>query len=70
MDSNFKSDLNTLPKSGEISSSGLAWPGSYWPINKGSIAWRWTAKDPKTFKYESPSMYEAKQMTNAKINKL
>jgi len=70
MDANFKSDLNTLPKNGELSSSGLAWPGSYWPNNKGSIAWRWTAKDPKPFKYESPSMYEAKQMTAAKINEL
>jgi hypothetical protein len=70
MDANFQSDLNLLPTTGELSSGGLAWPGSYWPNNKGSIAWRWTAKKPNPFKYESPSMYEATQMTPAQINEL
>jgi hypothetical protein len=70
MDANFNSTLNLLPTTGELSSAGLAWPGTYWPNNKGSIAWRWTSKDPKPFKYESPSLYEASQMTEAQINEL
>lgn len=70
MDKDFKSTLADLPTKGELSTSGLAWPGSYWPNNKGSIAWRWTSKNPKPFKYDSPSMYEAKQMSKKMLNEL
>lgn len=70
MDANFENRLNVLPTSGELSSRGLAWPGYYWANNKGGIAQRWTSKDPQNFKYESPSLYELKNMSKEQINEL
>lgn len=70
MDKNFENRLDMLPTSGELSSSGLAWPGYYWANNKGGIAQRWSSKNPQHFKYDSPSLYEAKNMTAKQINEL
>ena len=70
MDANFENRLDALPTSGELASKGLAWSGYYWANNKGGIAQRWSSKNPQHFKYDSPSLYEAKNMTTEQINEL
>lgn len=70
MDSQFENRLDMLPKTGELASAGLAWPGYYWANNKGGIAQRWSSKNPGHFKYDSPSLYEAQNMTAQQLNEL
>ena len=70
MNPNFENRLDALPLTGELSSKALAWPGNYWPNFKGGIAHRWSSEKPQNFKYESPSLYEAKQMSKQQINEL
>lgn len=70
MDPNFESQLDKLPIKGELASKGLAWPGYYWANNKGGIAQRWSSKNPRNFKYTSPSLYEAQAMSAEQINEL
>ena len=70
MNPNFISAFNSLPLEGEIGSSSLAWGDSYWPNNKGSIAWRWTSTNPQNFRYTSPSLYTAQGMTESELNEL
>lgn len=70
MNPNFEANFLILPLSGELATVGYAWPGSYWPNYRGGIAWRWSADDPQDFRYHSPSLEEAKQMTSYEINQL
>ncbi len=42
--SDYQTKLTSLPVSGRVRSE--PWSDSYWPNNKGGIAWRWNAKSP------------------------
>ncbi len=70
LDRNFKSRLTDLPLQGDLGDSGYAWPDSYWPNYKGSIAWRWNAEYPQNFRYHSPTLREARLMTAEQLNEL
>lgn len=70
IDANFENRLDSLPTSGQLEGTGLAWPGYYWANNKGGVAQRWSAKNPQHFKYDSPSMYEAQNMSADKLNEM
>ncbi|MCT4642947.1 MAG: hypothetical protein N4A33_11715 [Bacteriovoracaceae bacterium] len=70
IDKNFENRLDLLPKSGDISSSGLGWPGYFWANKKGGIAQRWSSEKPQHFKYESPSLIQLRSMSHQKISEL
>ena len=40
------SDFNQLPKSGSQLDDRYGWSETYWPSNKGGIAYRWSHPDP------------------------
>lgn len=67
---NFESKMDQLPLSGDIGKEGFAWPGYYWANNRGGIAYRWRAKNPQNFKYESPSQLAIYSLSSDEINKL
>lgn len=69
MDSNFIATFDKLPLEGELANKQLAWPGSYWPHHKGSIAWRWNSSS-QSYYYRSPSIREAQTMSNDEISQL
>ncbi len=70
MDKNFEDRIQNLPLEGDISKSGFGWPAYFWANKKGGIAQRWNSKNPEHFKYESPSLYSLKTMSQDKINEL
>lgn len=70
MDAGFELNFDVLPKSGNLESAGLAWPGFYWANNKGGIAHRWRASYSNDFEYSSPGRDRALSLDQASINEL
>lgn len=70
IDKNFEDRFQYLPLFGDTSKSGFGWPAYYWANNKGGIAQRWSSNNPQNFKYESPSLYTLKMMSESQINEL
>jgi Transglutaminase elicitor len=62
--------LSLLPGSGRLSDSRLGWSETYWPSNKGGIAYRWNSPDPQPFKYKVKSLAELKNMTQDELGQL
>ncbi len=60
----------SLPRSGRISDDRLGWSESYWPSNKGGIAYRWNHPQPAPFKYKLLSKEELMRMTEEEISQL
>lgn len=63
-------DLNSLPKSGKLADDRLGWSETYWPSNKGSIAYRWNSKNPQPFKEKFKSLEELRRMSQTEMNEL
>lgn len=63
-------DFNSLPKNGRLSDDRLGWSESYWPSNKGGIAYRWNHPDPQPFKYRLLSKEELLRMSQQEIGQL
>lgn len=61
---------NSLPAQGGISDDRLGWSESYWPSNKGGIAYRWNHPDPQPFKYKLHSKAELMSMSQAQMAQL
>lgn len=70
MSNTFRIDYREIPRNASILSSGLGWPGHYWPNFRGGIANRWNSSYANDFEYESPSRYEALKMSSREINML
>ncbi len=49
----FVAQLQGLPLSGRLPDSALPYSDTYWPLNRGSIAYRWNSSDPR-FHWTSP----------------
>ncbi len=45
-------DFAGLPMTGKIADDRTGWSETYWPSNKGGIAYRWNSPDPQPFKYK------------------
>lgn len=67
---NIITKFSSLPKNGKVSDDRLGWSESYWPSNKGGVAYRWNHPDPNPFKYRLHSKEELKMMSRAEIGQL
>ncbi len=63
-------NFNILPLSGRLADNRLAWSESYWPSNKGGIAYRWNHPNPQPFKYQLYSLSELKSMSIDQLDQL
>jgi hypothetical protein len=63
-------ELENLPLSGKLSDDRMGWSESYWPSNKGGIAYRWNHPNPEPFKYKLYSQSELKRMNQIELGQL
>lgn len=63
-------NFSSLPKVGKISDDRLGWSESYWPSNKGGIAYRWNHPNPQPFKYRLHTKEELVKMSKDEIGRL
>lgn len=63
-------NFNTLPLSGKLNDDRLGWSETYWPANKGGIAYRWSHPNPEPFKYRFHTKEELKKMSVKEVGQL
>lgn len=68
--SNMISSYASLPMNGKLADDRFGWSESYWPSNKGGIAYRWNHPDPKPFKYKYVSKAEVMSMSQEQMGQL
>lgn len=62
--------FENLPMSGRLGDDRLGWSETYWPSNKGGIAYRWSHPDPQPFKYRLHTKQELQKMSQKEIGML
>jgi hypothetical protein len=62
--------FDVLPLSGKLNDDRLGWSETYWPSNKGGIAYRWNHPDPQPFKYHLNTLAELKKMSQKEMSQL
>lgn len=62
--------FSSLPKSGKLADNRLAWSETYWPSNKGGVAYRWNHPNPKPFKYRLYTKEELLKMNQIELGQL
>ncbi|MFP5386356.1 MAG: hypothetical protein ACLGHN_09780 [Bacteriovoracia bacterium] len=62
--------FDSLPLAGKLNDDRLGWSETYWPSNKGGIAYRWNHPDPQPFKYRLHSKQELLHMNQEEIGQL
>ncbi len=62
--------FDDLPMAANLADNRYAWSETYWPSNKGGIAFRWSHPDPQPFKYKKYTREELKTMSEAQIGQL
>ncbi len=62
--------FDDLPASASLADNRYSWSETYWPSNKGGIAYRWSHPDPQPFKYRLLKKEELKTMSSAQIGQL
>lgn len=67
---NIFTNFSMLPKAGKLADDRLGWSETYWPSNKGGVAYRWNHPDPQPFKYRLFSVEELKGMSEEEIGRL
>lgn len=67
---NLTQKYDSLPSRGDLSDNRLGWSESYWPSNKGGIAYRWNHPDPQPFKFRLHSKQEIQQMSREQLSQL
>lgn len=67
---NIITDFNSLPLRGKLNDDRLGWSESYWPSNKGGIAYRWNHPDPQPFKYRLHTKEELMRMGQKELGQL
>jgi hypothetical protein len=67
---NVLTRFSLLPKSGKLSDDRLGWSESYWPSNKGGVAYRWNHPDPRPFNYRLHTLEELRRMSEEEIEQL
>lgn len=63
-------EFSALPLDGKLQDSTLGWSETYWPSNKGGIAYRWNAKNPQPFKEKLLTREEVKKATQEQLSEL
>lgn len=59
-----------LPLKAELQDNRYGWSETYWPSNKGGIAFRWNSPNPQPFKYRFFTKEELKAMNENQISEL
>ena len=67
---NVITKFSSLPRSGKLADDRLGWSETYWPSNKGGVAYRWNHPDPQPFKYKLYSKEELLRMSESELSKL
>lgn len=62
MGNKYNPKFDHLPLLGEIKDKRKLWSGDYWPLKKGSINYRWYAREKTGFNLDSPTRDEALKM--------
>jgi hypothetical protein len=62
--------FDLLPLAGQLVDQRLGWSESYWPSNKGGIAYRWNHPDPRPFRFHLHSKEEIHQMSLGELSQL
>ncbi len=62
--------FKSLPKRGRIADDRLGWSETYWPSNKGGVAYRWNHPDPKPFRYRLHTKEELQKMNQEELGQL
>lgn len=68
--SSMITSFDDLPPAATLADNRYSWSESYWPSNKGGIAYRWNHPDPQPFKYRMYSREELKRMSPKEIAQL
>jgi hypothetical protein len=80
---NFEQRIGQLPWSGRVTEEDTPYSDTYWPRNRGSIAYRWNSSDPifrwqdphrradpRVFQIHSPSRTQALSLTRQELAEL
>lgn len=63
-------NFDSLPAMGKLADDRLGWSESYWPSNKGGVAYRWNHPSPEPFKYRMHSREELAKMGQKELAQL
>lgn len=63
-------NYDLLPLVGKLDDERLGWSETYWPANKGGIAYRWNHPNPMPFAYDFHTKEELQKMSREDLNKL
>ncbi|HXH31042.1 MAG TPA: hypothetical protein VNJ01_09540 [Bacteriovoracaceae bacterium] len=59
-----------LPTGGRLMDNRLGWSETYWPSNKGGVAYRWNHPNPQPFTYHLNTREELKAMSATQLSQL
>lgn len=62
--------FDNLPLHGGLADVRLGWSESYWPSNRGGIAYRWNHPDPQPFRYLLHTKQEVLRMSEGELSQL
>src|SRR4051812_36376264 len=62
--------LARLPLKAKLRDDRLGWSETYWPSNKGGIAYRWNSKNPEPFTYRLHKKGELMRMSEEELSEL
>jgi Transglutaminase elicitor len=63
-------DLASLPLAAKLEDDRMGWSETFWPSNKGGIAYRWNSPNPTPFKYKLHSKAELQSMSANQLGEL
>jgi Transglutaminase elicitor len=62
--------LFQLPLAAKLQDSRLGWSETYWPSNKGGIAYRWNSPNPEPFRYKMNNKEAVLRMSEEELSEL
>jgi hypothetical protein len=68
--SNMIMNYNELPMNGKLADDRLGWSETYWPSNKGGIAFRWNHPNPQPFRYKFIPKEDLMKMSQEELSQL
>lgn len=70
IDSTVITSYDLLPLVGKLDDERLGWSETYWPANKGGIAYRWNHPDPQPFEYDFLTKEQITKMSLPQLEQL
>jgi hypothetical protein len=66
----MKLGMSELPLEAKLLDDRFGWSESFWPSNKGGIAYRWNSPNPTPFKFKLHTKEELKMMSEGQLAEL